>query len=184
MAKLIVLEFMTLDGVMEAPENWQFPYFSEDVTAFNVAQIHALDAQLLGRVTYDAFAESWAPMTNNEHGIADKFNAMPKYVVSSTLQNATWNNSTIIRNAPEEIAKLKQEIDGTIGIIGSATLVQSLMSTDLIDEYQLQIYPVVQGKGIRLFTDDSPSQSLKLIEQKTFQSGAILLTYQPDNSIG
>ena len=152
MSKIIVSEFLTLDGVMERPEDWQFPYFSVDLAEFVKAEIHALDAQLLGRVTYDIFAASWPTQTNNEFGIADKLNSMPKYVVSSTLKKGDWNPTTvIIGNVVEAITKLKQQPIGTIGVTGSATLVQSLMETDLIDEYHLQIYPIVLGKGRRLF---------------------------------
>jgi dihydrofolate reductase len=178
--KIIVSEFLSLAGVMEAPEEWQFPYLSEDMAEFIKADILALDAQLLGRVTYDIFAASWPAQTNNEFGIADKLNSMPKYVVSSTLKKGDWNPTTVISgNVVEAITRLKQQPGGSIGITGSATLVQSLMEADLIDEYQLQIYPIVLGKGRRLFKDGIANK-LKLVESKTFNSGAIALTYQPD----
>ncbi len=181
MSKIIVSEFLTLDGVMEAPEDWQFPYLSDDMSAFIQEQILALDAQLLGRVTYDIFAAYWPLQTNNEFGIADKLNRMPKYVVSSTLKKAEWNPSTIISgNVAEAVAKLKQESVGNLGITGSATLVQSLMEADLIDEYQLQVYPIVLGKGRRLFRDGMDKLPLKLVESKTFSSGVVALSYQPD----
>ena len=180
MRKIIVSEFLTLDGVMEAPEEWQFPYLSDDVAEFIKVQILALDAQLLGRVTYDIFAASWPSQTNNEFGIADKLNSMPKYVVSSTLKKADWNPTTVINgNVVEAISKLKQQPGGSIGITGSATLVQSLMKADLIDEYQLQVYPIVLGKGRRLFKDGI-DKKLKLVESKTFSSGVVILIYQPD----
>ena len=125
MRKIIVLEFVTVDGVMEAPEKWQFPYLSEDVAEFNKTQLLALDTLLLGRVTYEIFASSWPLRTNNEFGIADKLNSMPKFVVSSTIGKADWNNSTLIReNVIEEIAKLKERDGGDIGIVGSAALIQ------------------------------------------------------------
>ena len=181
MSKIIVSEFLTLDGVMEAPEAWQFPYISDDVGEYIQAQILALDAQLLGRVTYDIFAASWPLQTNNEFGIADKLNSMPKYVVSSTLKKAEWNPSTIISgNVVEEIAKLKQQPVGNIGITGSATLVQSLMEADLNDEYQLQVYPIILGRGLRLFKDGMDKLPLKLVEAKPFRSGAVAFIYQPD----
>jgi dihydrofolate reductase len=178
--KLIVSEFLTLDGVMEANEKWQFPYFSDDLAEFNKAQILALDTILLGRVTYEIFASSWPYRTNNEFGVADKLNRAPKFVVSSTLEKAEWNNSRLIkRNAAQEISNLKQQPGGDIGITGSATLVQSLMKDDLIDEYRLLIHPIVVGSGKRLFCDGS-STTLKLVETKTFSSGVVLLSYQPD----
>ncbi len=180
MRKVIVSEFLSLDGIMEASEQWQPPYVSDDVAEFIQAQILGLDAQLLGRVTYDMFAAYWPLQTHNEFGIADKLNTMPKFVVSSTLAKAEWNNSTILRgNVAEAVARLKQQPGGSIGIIGSATLVQSLMKEDLIDEYQLQVYPIVLGSGRRLFKDGMNTTALKLVESKTFSSGVVLLRYQP-----
>jgi dihydrofolate reductase len=165
---------------MEAPEEWQFPYLSDDLGKFIQEEIHSLDAQLLGRVTYEIFAGSWPTMTNNEFGIADKLNSMPKFVVSSTLTKADWNPSTIISgNVAEEIRKLKQQPVGNIGITGSTTLVQSLMEADLIDEYHLQVYPIVLGKGRRLFKD-GVDKKLKLVDSKTFSSGVVALIYQRD----
>jgi dihydrofolate reductase len=180
MRKIIVSEFVTLDGVMEAPETWQFPYYSDDMGEVIKAQILASDAMLLGRVTYEVFAAYWPSQTNNEFGIADKLNSSPKFVVSSTLQKAEWNNSTLIKgNVAEEISKLKQQPDGNIRITGSATLVQSLMQADLIDEYQLMVHPVVLGSGKRLFRDGSDTLKLKLLDTKTFSKGVVLLCYQP-----
>src|SRR6266498_1497948 len=151
MRKVIVYEYVTLDGVMESPEKWQFPYFSDDFAEFNKAHILSFDASLLGRMTYEIFASYWPLQTNNEFGLADKINSVPKFVVSSTLENVEWNNSKLIRDSQhiihEGISKLKQQADGNIGIIGSATLVQSLMRTDLIDEYRLLVHPIVVGSG-------------------------------------
>ena len=180
MRKVIVSEFITLDGVIESNETWQFPYYSDDLAEFGKAQILALDAILLGRVTYEIFASSWPYRTNNEFGIADKLNSTPKFVVSSTLEKAEWNNSTLIKgNVAQEISNLKHQSGGDIGITGSATLIQSLMKDDIIDEYRLLIHPIVVGNGKRLFSDVS-SATLKLIETKMFSSGVILLSYQPD----
>jgi dihydrofolate reductase len=184
MRKVIVSEFLSLDGVMEASETWQPPYVSDDVAEFIQAQILALDAQLLGRVTYDMFAAYWPLQTNNEFGIADKLNTMPKFIVSSTLEKAEWKNSTIISgNVTEAVARLKQQPGGSIGIMGSATLVQSLMKEDLIDEYQLQVYPIVLGSGRRLFKDGMNTTALKLVESKPFSSGVVLLRYQPAKGV-
>jgi dihydrofolate reductase len=179
MAKIIVLEFMTLDGVIEAPETWQFPYFSPDLVKLNSEQFEMIDAQLLGRVTYDIFADSWPQRTDNEYGIADKFNSMPKFVVSNTLKQAKWHNTTILsRDVIEDVRRLKQDFGGVIGVIGSAQLVQSLIQTDLIDEYRLQVYPVILGKGKRLFGNNVDKIGLRLVDTQVFSSGAILLIYQ------
>jgi dihydrofolate reductase len=179
MRKLIVSEFVTLDGVMEAPEKWQFPYYSDDLAEVIQAQILASDAMLLGRVTYEVFAAYWPSQTNNEFGISDKLNSEPKFVVSSTLQKAEWNNSTLIKeHVAEEISKLKQQPGGNIGITGSATLVQSLMQADLIDEYRLMVHPVVLGSGKRLFRDGRDTLQLKLLNTQTFSKGVVLLCYQ------
>lgn len=185
MRKVIVYEYVTLDGVMESPDKWQLPYYSDDVAEFNKAQILAFDASLLGRVTYEMFASYWPLQTHNEFGIADKVNSTPKFVVSSTLKKAEWNNSTIIKkNVAEEITKLKQQSGGHIGITGSATLVQSLMQHDLIDEYRLMVHPVVLGSGKRLFRDGSDTKALKLVDTKTFSSGVVVLSYQPAGKEG
>jgi dihydrofolate reductase len=180
MRKIIVGMFLSLDGVMEAPETWQFPYITPDVNESIQAQILESDALLLGRVTYEIFASYWPLQTHNEFGIADKLNNQPKYVVSSTLKKAEWNNTTIINNnAMAEIARLKQQLGGDIAVTGSATLIEALMQADLIDEYQLQVHPVVLGSGRRLFRDGSAPKTLNLVDSKAFSSGVVLLTYQP-----
>jgi dihydrofolate reductase len=180
MRKLIAAEFLTLDGVMEASEEWQPAYVSEDVADEIQASIHASEALLLGRVTYEMFAAYWPSQTNNEFGIADKLNSQPKFVISSTLETAEWNNSTLIKgNVAEEIRKLKQQPGGDIRLTGSATLVQSLMQDDLIDEFWLMFHPIVIGHGKRLFRDSIDTTALNLVETKTFSSGVVLLRYRP-----
>lgn len=179
MRKIIVSEFLSLDGVMEAPEQWHFPFVNSELQAEINAGIHASDALLLGRITYEIFAGYWPTQTHNEFGIADKLNSQPKYVVSSTLEKVDWNHSTLIKgNIVEAITKLKQQPGGDISVTGSATLVQSLLQADLIDEYRLMIHPIVVGSGIRLFTDGGEQKVLKLIETKTFSSGVVILMYQ------
>lgn len=181
MRKVIVSEFLSLDGVMEASEEWQFPYVSDDVAEEIRATIHTAEASLLGRATYEIFAAYWPTQTHNEIGIADKLNSERKFVVSTTLERAEWNNSTLIRgNIVEEIRKLKQQPGGDIRIVGSATLVQSLMKAGLVDEYRLMIHPIVRGRGKRLFKDGMDTTALKLVETKSFSSGVVLLRYQPD----
>lgn len=180
MAKLIVVEFMTLDGVIEAPENWQFPYHTPEVLSFNQQQIHSLSAILLGRATYDIFAPAWSQRTNNEFGMSDKINAVPKYVISQTLESVDWNGTTLINeNIADTIRQIKQDTEGIIGVIGSGKLVEFLASENLIDEYQLQIYPTVVGKGQRLFTDGFPNHTLNLVDSKTIGTNVVLLMYQP-----
>lgn len=180
MRKVIVYEYMTLDGVVEAPEKWQFPYLSDDVAEIIQSQILDADAILLGRVTYEIFAASWPMRTNNEFGVADKLNSMPKFVVSSTLDRVEWNNSKLITgNVLEEITKLKQQSSGIMAIIGSASLIRSLMKYELIDEYRLMVHPVVLGCGKRLFPEGI-NLALRLVDTNLLSSGVVLLRYQAD----
>jgi len=180
MRKLIVSEFVTLDGVIEAPEEWQFPYLSEDLSEQIVAEVHSAEASLLGRNTYEIFAASWPQRMHNEFGVADKLNSEPKYVVSSSLEKTEWNNSMLIKgDVEEEVRKLKQQPGGAIRVVGSAALVQSLMKTGLIDEFRLMVHPVVIGRGKHLFNDMLDMTNLELVESKTFESGVVLLCYQP-----
>lgn len=178
MRKIVVSEFLSADGVMEAPDTWQFPFQTEEMGEITERQTNDTDAFLLGRVTYEVFAGFWPTMTHNEFGIADKYNNAPKYVVSTTLQKADWNNSTLIKsNVVEEIRKLKQQPGGNIGIIGSATLVHSLLDAGLIDEIQVLVHPIVLGKGVRLFADGYHSP-LKLADSKVLTNGVVFLSYQ------
>jgi dihydrofolate reductase len=178
MRKLVVTEFLTLDGVMEDPHKWSFPYWNDEIAKFKHAETFACDAMLLGRVTYEGFAAAW-PSRTDETGFADRFNSLPKFVVSTTLQNLEWNNSHLLKgNIAEEVSKLKQQPGQDIVIHGSATLVQTLMQHDLIDQYQLLVYPIVLGKGKRLFSDKKNAK-LKLAESKSMGSGVVLLSYQP-----
>ncbi|MBI5667211.1 MAG: dihydrofolate reductase family protein [Chloroflexi bacterium] len=180
MRKIIACEFLTLDGVMEASEQWQPAYVTEDVAEVMTSHILGADGTLLGRVTYEMFVGYWPLQTHNEFGIADKLNSEPKYVVSSTLQKADWNNTTVIKgNVAEEIVRLKQQPGGYIRLVGSATLVQSLTGAGLIDEFWLLVHPLVRGRGRRLFNEAMETISLKLVEARPFRSGVALLRYQP-----
>lgn len=164
---------------MESPENWHFPYLNDEMSEAVKAATLANDALLFGRVTYQDFVSFWPTQTNNEFGIADKLNNTPKFVFSSTLEKADWNNSTLIKgNVAEEVARLKQQIGGCIGITGSGMLAQTLMQANLIDEYQLMVHPVVVGSGKRLFKDGIETTGLKLVNTATFSSGVVFLTYQ------
>src|SRR5438445_7523448 len=170
--------FMTLDGVVEAPDKWSFPFWSEETGKFKLEELHATDALLLGRVTYEGFAGAW-PGRKDPDGFADRFNSMPKYVASKTLKKLEWNNSHLIRgDVVREVAKLKQQPGRDIVIHGSPGLIRSLLPHDLIDEYRLLVYPLVLGKGKRLF-DESSAANLKLAESAAFDTGVVKLIYRP-----
>jgi len=177
MRKVVVTMFVSLDGVMEEPA-WTMPYWNDEIAKFKLDELMATDTHLLGRVTYQGFAAAW-PSRTDEQGFADRMNSLPKYVVSTTLEKVEWNNSRLIKaNVAEEVSKLKQQPGQDILVAGSATLVQTLMHHDLIDEYRLLTYPVVLGSGKRLFRDGSKA-ALKLVETRAFSSGVVLLRYQP-----
>ena len=176
MRKLFVTEFVSLDGVVENP-GWTFPYWNDEIANFKGEETSASDALLLGRVTYEGFAAAW-PESKDEG--ADYFNSVRKYVVSTTLDKVEWNNSTLIKdNIVEEITKLKQQDGKDIAVHGSIALVQTLIQHDIVDRYRLLIYPVVLGKGKRLFQDGTTA-TLKLVETQSFSSGVAALIYEPD----
>ncbi len=178
MSKVIVSEFVTLDGVMEAPNEWSFPYWNDEIGKFKLDELLASDALLLGRVTYQGFAAAW-PSRTDESGFADRMNSLPKFVVSQTLEKVAWNNSKLIKeNVAEEIFKLKQPPGQDILLGGSGVLIQTLMQHNLVDAYRLLVYPVVLGKGKPLFREGS-NATLKVVEAKTFSSGVVLLVYEP-----
>lgn len=178
MRKLIVWEFLSLDGVMESPEKWVDFYSGDDVADFIRDENLSCDAMILGRLTYEAFITFWPSQTNNEFGFAEKLNAMPKYVVSSTLKSADWNNTSIIHgDVVQEITALKAQPGGHIGMTGSATLVQDLLPTGVIDELHLLVFPLTRGNGLRLFVN-GPALGMKLVESRVFASGVVLLSYQ------
>ncbi len=179
MGNIIVTEFISLDGVIETPA-WSAPYWNDDIAAFKATEFNMSNGQLLGRVTYDGFAQAW-PDSKDEG--AEVINGMPKYVVSKTLKSADWNNSHIIDGSADvagQIRKLKADFDGDLIVSGSAVLIEFLIEKDLVDEYHLLVYPVVVGTGKRLFQEGSETK-LKLIEAKPF-GDVILLRYQPDKS--
>jgi dihydrofolate reductase len=177
MRKLVVTEFMSLDGVIEEPA-WTFPYWNDKIAKFKGEESSASDALLLGRVTYQGFAAAW-PQSKDEG--ADYFNSVRKYVVSETLEEPLeWNNSTLIKDdVVEQITNLKQQDGKDIAVHGSATLVQTLMQHDLVDRYRLLVYPLVVGKGKRLFREGIPA-TLKLLQSQSFSSGVVALVYEPD----
>jgi dihydrofolate reductase len=186
MGRIVVTEFVSLDGVMEDPGGsgdfdyggWSFEFSRGDEgDKFKLDETLASEALLLGRVTYEDFAAAW-PSRDGE--FADKFNSMPKYVVSSTLEDPEWNNSTVLKgDLVEEVSKLKQESDGDIVVHGSAQLVQALIEEGLVDELRLMVFPVVLGKGKRVFGDTSDKKPLRLADSKTVGDGVAILVYQP-----
>jgi class 3 adenylate cyclase/dihydrofolate reductase len=188
MGRIIVSEFVTLDGVIEAPGHeehrdgknaWALRGTSEDQQRFKVAEIFAADAILLGRVTYQIFAVFW-PTAPKDFGFADRMNGLEKYVVSKTLRVATWENTTFLRgDVAEEVAELKERIGGDIVVFGSGDLVDALMRHDLVDEFRILVYPVVLGSGKRLFQDGRDTSDLRMVGTRAFSSGTVLLTYQP-----
>ena len=185
MRKVTAGLFVSLDGVVESPEKWHFPYFNDEMGEAVEAAISASDTMLLGRVTYQEFAAYWPGVSSEDEPFATHMNNTPKYVVSKTLDKAEWNNSTLISgNVAEEITKLKQQPGKNIGITGSATLVQSLLQDDLLDELGLLVHPVVVGSGKRFFEDGGDQKGLKLVDSRTFSTGVVYLTYQPDREEG
>jgi dihydrofolate reductase len=177
MRKIVAGLFVSLDGVVEAPDKWTGPYFSPEVGQTVGSMMAAQDTLLLGRVTYEGFAEAFAGQTG---GVADQMNDTPKVVVSSTLGTATWRNSTVIHgNVAEEIVRLKQRPGKNIGMSGSATLVAWLLRNGLLDQLDLLMFPVVVGTGKRLFQADGDQVALKLAAHEAFGNGVLHLTYQP-----
>jgi dihydrofolate reductase len=185
MGKLVVTEFVSLDGVMQAPggEDFKYPGWSfafdrgEEGNQFKLQETLESDTLLIGRVTYESFAGAWP---SREGEFADKFNSMPKYVVSSTLENPEWNNTTVLEgDAAEAASKLKEELDGIIQVPGSLRLVQALIEADLVDELHLMVFPVVLGTGWRLFGETSEKSDWRLTEaQPVGPDGVLVLIYE------
>jgi dihydrofolate reductase len=202
MRKVIVSEFVTLDGIMEAPDKRSFQFWNEEIGKYKFNELFASDALLLGRVTYQIFADSWPSLTDEENLLrvkeaggdtgaiqadmgkgnpfADRMNSISKFVVSTTLEEVEWNNSSLIKgNIAEEVSKLKRQPGQNILVAGSGDLVHTLMQHDLIDEYRLMVFPIVLGSGKRLFKDGNDKKVLTLVNTKTFRSGVVVLSYKP-----
>jgi class 3 adenylate cyclase/dihydrofolate reductase len=192
MRKLIASEFVTLDGVMEAPGHdqhrdgrnaWALQYAGEDQQRFKIDELFNADAILLGRVTYEIFAAFW-PTAPRDDGFSDRMNSIQKYVVTKTLKSASWNNTTILAGHPmEEVAGVKGQPGGDILLHGSAQLFNALAEANLIDEYRLMVFPVVLGSGTQLFRDSRNTQHLRLVDSRTFESGVAVLTYLPSDHV-
>ena len=179
MRKIVASFFMSLDGVVEAPQNWHFPYLSDQMQQAIGAQMGASDTMLLGRRTYEEFAAYWAHQ-GSEVEFADHINQTPKLVVSTTLTSADWQNSTLIgADAVERLTEIKQGDGANIAITGSPTLVRSLITAGLLDELNLMIHPLIVGPGKRLWSEDLPQTALTLTHSETFETGVLNLTYTP-----
>jgi dihydrofolate reductase len=186
MGRIVVTEYVSLDGVVEGPGGGEdFKYVGwtfesdrgEDFAKFKLEETLNSKALLLGRVTYQGFAAAWP---SRDGDLADKFNSMPKYVVSTTLKKAAWNNSTVLRgDVVNEVSQLRKKVAGDVMIHGSPQLVQTLLEHDLIDELHLMVFPVVLGTGKRLFGDTSDKKRLRLTDSKTVGDGVAVLIYQP-----
>jgi dihydrofolate reductase len=185
MGKLVVTEFVSLDGVVQAPggEDFKYPGWSfafdrgDDGTQFKLQETLESDALLIGRVTYESFAGAWP---SREGEFADKFNSMPKYVVSSTLENPEWNNTAVLKgDAVEAASKLKEDLDGIIQVPGSLRLVQALIEADLVDELHLMVFPVILGTGRRIFGETSEKSDWRLTEaRRVGPDGVLVLIYE------
>ncbi len=180
MKKLIMWNLITLDGYFEGEKPWDLTFhetvWDTELEDFSDEQLASADALVFGENTYKGMADYWSTA---EGKIAEKMNAIHKIVCSPTLENATWNNTTIVRDAVAEIQKLKRKGDGTMLVFGSGVLSESLMKANLFDEYRLCIAPVFLGKGRRLFGEGLPQQKLKLLEARPLQSGGVILKYTP-----
>ena len=185
MGRIVVTEFVSVDGVMEDPGGaedfkyggWTFEIgMGDDGAKFKFDETRASEALLLGRVTYEGFAEAW-PSRSGE--FADMFNTMPKYVVSSKLSDPEWTNTTVLSgDMLEEVSKLRQDVDGEIVVHGSRTLAQALIEHDLVDELRLMVFPVVLGTGKRLFGETSSKKGLRLVDTKSVGNGVVVLIYE------
>ena len=176
--RLVATEYVTLDGIFEEPGQWSFPFFSEEASQFKWRELQASDALLLGRKTYEGFAAAWPTMEAGEFG--EKMNAMPKFVVSSTLETADWTGSILVKgDLGSEIAGLKDQPGQDLLLSGSGQLFNALKQANLIDLYRLMVHPIVLGKGSRLFEDGAEQTVLKLTNQETFDTGIVILEYEP-----
>jgi dihydrofolate reductase len=185
MRRIVVTEFISLDGVIEDPGGaegfrhggWSFKFSDPDGMKYKLDETMDHEAMLLGRVTYEGFAQAW-PGRTDDVGFADKMNGMPKYVVSKTLTQADWNNSTILSgDLAEEVTALKQQDGGDILVAGSASLVRGLTDLGLVDEYRLMTFPIVLGEGKRLFDGISDAATLNLVDVTPLKTGTVIFTY-------
>jgi dihydrofolate reductase len=189
--KVVVSQFVSLDGVVEDPSSWTFQFSGEEQQKYKLDELAAADTLLLGRVTYEEFAAAWPKMMEQYEGpgraelgeYADMMNGYPKFVVSTTLREAEWNNSTVITgNVADEVSRLKQQPGKDILVFGSTELVNALVRHGLVDEFRLMVFPIVLGGGKRLFDDAGEQRALSLVDTKTFGTNVVILTYEPAQS--
>ena len=179
MGKIVSNFFISLDGVVESPDQWHFPYFNDEMGAAVERGVQAAEAMLMGRVLYEEWASYWTSEEAGADDFAKFINNVPKYVVSNTLKEAAWNNTTVVSgDVAEEIREIKGKTDGDIAMSGSATLVRWLLANGLLDELRLLVHPIAVGKGQRLF-EDTPTHPLQLVNHETFKTGVLNLTYAP-----
>jgi dihydrofolate reductase len=177
MGKIVSNFFISLDGVVESPDQWHFPYWSDEMGDAVGTGMAATEAMLMGRVLYEEWAAYWP--TSTDEPVASMFNDMPKYVVSSTLQEASWNATTIVSgDVAGELRRIKAGLEGDLSLSGSPTLVRWLLANGLLDELRLLVHPLVVGSGKRLFEGDA-SHPLRLVSSETFSTGVLNLAYVP-----
>jgi dihydrofolate reductase len=185
MGEIVVTEFITVDGVAEDPGGaeghphggWAFDTVRGKGAQFKLDEARGTDALLLGRRTYEGFAQAWP---GQEGEFADKFNTIPKYVVSSTLQDPSWTNTTVLKGGlAEEVAGLRRRHDGDVGVHGSIQLAQALLDQGLVDELRLMVFPVVLGSGKRLFAGQASFRPLQLAESRNVGDGVVILSFRP-----
>jgi dihydrofolate reductase len=186
MGRIVVTEFVSVDGVMEAPggepgyahSGWTMDVEGDDHFAYKLEELMESDVLLLGRVTYESFAGAW-PERDDEAGFASKMNAMPKYVVSSTLDEVAWQGSTLLEgDVVEAVGRLRDEVDGIILVAGSRTLVHALLENDLVDELRLMVFPVVLGSGGRVYPESQRKIALELADNRRYESGVVVNVYR------
>lgn len=178
MGKIVSNFFISLDGVVESPDQWHFPYFNDEMGAAIGAGMQNVGAFLMGRTLYEEWSAYWTT-TDQDQDFAKFINNARKYVVSDTLDKADWNNTTVVPGDVARLREIKEQTDGDIQMSGSATTVRWLLANGLLDELKLLVHPIVVGRGRRLF-EDTPTHKLKLTDSQTFQTGVLNLTYVPE----
>jgi dihydrofolate reductase len=178
--RLVATEYLSLDGRFQEPGQWSGPFFNEEAAEFKWAELKASDALLLGRKTYEGFAAAWPGMRRDTGEFGERMNDIRKYVVSSTLKEATWSGSTLIgANVIDEVRRLVKAPGHDLLLSGSAQLFNALMREDLIDRYRFMIHPILLGGGARLFAEGSSETVLSLVDTRTFKSGIVVVEYEP-----
>jgi len=179
MGSIVSNFFISLDGVVEAPDQWHFPYWNDEMGEAIGKGLEANNGLLMGRILYDEWSNYWP---GRDEPIASMFNTMPKYVVSNTLREATWNNTTLINgDVAAALRDLRASTDGNLTLSGSATLVRWLLANGLLDQLNLMVHPLVVGRGQRLF-ENTPTHPLKLVSHETFSTGVVHLSYAPSEA--